>query len=180
MIKSTPTLTLTQSGLLAVLLQQQRDAVIQLARRHAHRKHLLASVWSALTWPWRALTAPTLVDDSAEPLVGIGPHFDLSPNPIAAPLQTQTCSKLRQQINDDLPLRTRDVISHRLPFLFTHVRQLPAVVALGCLFIGLWFGISTYHASQPSYSLYDTQKLVPPWNEPTLLEGNRDRGGKYR
>jgi len=40
MRKSTPTLTLTQSGLLAVLLQRQRDAVIQLARRQAHRKHM--------------------------------------------------------------------------------------------------------------------------------------------
>ena len=61
MTKSTPTLTLTQSGLLAVLLQHQRDAVIQLARRDAHRKHLRTSVWSALTWPWRALMAPRLV-----------------------------------------------------------------------------------------------------------------------
>src|SRR5436190_5623893 len=38
MTKSTPTLTLTQSGLLAVLLQRQRYAVIQLARRRAHRQ----------------------------------------------------------------------------------------------------------------------------------------------
>ena len=60
MIKSTPTLTLTQSGLLAMLLQRQRYAVIQLARRRTHRKHMRAALWSALTWPWGALTAPRL------------------------------------------------------------------------------------------------------------------------
>ena len=62
MTKSTPTLTLTQSGLLALLLQRQRYAVIQLARRHAQRKHMRAALWSTLTWPFRALTALTLVD----------------------------------------------------------------------------------------------------------------------
>ena len=61
MAKSTPTLTLTQSGPLAVLLQRQRDAVIQLDR-HAHRKHMRAAFWKTLTWPFRALTARTLVD----------------------------------------------------------------------------------------------------------------------
>jgi hypothetical protein len=74
MTKSTPTLTLTQSGLLAVLLQRQRYAVIQLARRHAHRKQLGAAFWKTITWPWRALTARTLVDDSAKPLVGTVPR----------------------------------------------------------------------------------------------------------
>ena len=59
MRKSTPTLTLTQSGPLAVLLQRQRDAVIQLDR-HAHRKHMRAAFWKTLTWPFRALTARTL------------------------------------------------------------------------------------------------------------------------
>src|SRR5213080_872558 len=43
MTTSTPTLTLTQSGLLAVLLQRQRYAVIELARRHAHRQDLRAA-----------------------------------------------------------------------------------------------------------------------------------------
>jgi len=74
MTKSTPTLTLTQSGLLAVLLQRQRYAVIQLARRRAHRHQMRVALWSALTWPWRALTAPSLVDDSAKPFVGNVPR----------------------------------------------------------------------------------------------------------
>src|ERR1041385_1590004 len=53
MTKSTP--NLTQSGPLAVLLQLQLD-------RHAHRKHMRAAFWKILTWPFRALTARTLVD----------------------------------------------------------------------------------------------------------------------
>ncbi len=61
--------TLMQSGLLAVLLQRQRYKVIQLAQRRAHRKHTCAALWNTLTWPYRALTAPTLVSDSAEPFV---------------------------------------------------------------------------------------------------------------
>jgi hypothetical protein len=74
------TQTLTQSGLLAVLLQRQRDKVIQLARRRAQRKHVGAAVWNTLTWPYRALTAPTLVGDSAEPLVVTIPsRLNLSP-----------------------------------------------------------------------------------------------------
>ena len=61
MTKSTPILTLTQSGPLAILLQRQRDAVIKLDRQ-AHRKHMRAAFWKTLTWPFRALTARTLVD----------------------------------------------------------------------------------------------------------------------
>ena len=68
MTKSAP--TLTQSGMLAVLLQYQRYKVFQLARRRARHKQMRAALWSTLTWPWRALTAPTLLDDSAEPIVG--------------------------------------------------------------------------------------------------------------
>ena len=74
MTKSTPTLTLTQSGLLAVLLQRQRYAVIELAWRRARRQHMRAAFWKTLTWPWRALTAPRLVDDTAEPVVGTVPR----------------------------------------------------------------------------------------------------------
>ena len=67
------TQTLTQSGLLAVLLQRQRSEVIRLAQR-AHRKHTRASLWNTLTWPYRALTARRLVGDSAERFVGTVPR----------------------------------------------------------------------------------------------------------
>ena len=48
MTKSTP--TLTQSGLLAVLLQRQRYRVFQLARRRAHRQQARAVFRSTLNW----------------------------------------------------------------------------------------------------------------------------------
>ena len=73
--------TLTQSGLLAVLLQRQRYKVIQLARRRAQRKHVRAALWNTLTWPYRALTAPTLIDDSAEAFVGTVPRHPLNLSP---------------------------------------------------------------------------------------------------
>jgi hypothetical protein len=60
MTKSTE--TLTQSGLLAVLLQRQRYRVIQLAWRCAYRKRVRAAFWNTLTWSRRAPTAPGLVD----------------------------------------------------------------------------------------------------------------------
>ena len=58
MINSTQ--TLTQSGLLPVLLQRQRAKVIQLARRSARRKRVHAAFWNTVTWLRRALTARTL------------------------------------------------------------------------------------------------------------------------
>ena len=83
-------------------------------------------------------------------------------------------------LNLSPPLWRRDVISQRRPSFFTRVKQLAAIiVALGFLF-WLWFGVSTYHAPRASYPYYDTQKPVPPWSEPTPLEGNHDRGGGYR
>jgi hypothetical protein len=54
--KVTP--TLTQSGLLAVLLQRQRSKTRQLIWRRAQRKYMRAALWSTLTWPWRAPAGP--------------------------------------------------------------------------------------------------------------------------
>ena len=68
MRKLTP--TLTQSGLLAVLLQRQRYKTFQLARRRANCKRVYAAVLGTFTCYWRALTARKLLDDSAEPVVG--------------------------------------------------------------------------------------------------------------
>jgi hypothetical protein len=171
------TQTLTQSGLLAVLLEHQRSKAIELAQRRAHRAQLRATFWSTLTSPWRALMIPTLVHNSVKPLretVPV-PRSNLSPKPIAMSHQTHTYPELRQKIHDDLPLWTRDVISQRPPSFFTHVKQVAAIiVALGFLF-WLWFGVSTYHPPRASYPYYDTQKPVPPWSEPTPLEGNHNR-----
>ncbi|HZR05887.1 MAG TPA: hypothetical protein VFA61_08680 [Candidatus Udaeobacter sp.] len=69
MTKLTP--TLTQSGLLAVLLQRQRYKINQLAWRRAQRKHMRTALWSAFALPWRALTAPMPVHAiRAKPPVG--------------------------------------------------------------------------------------------------------------
>jgi len=88
-------------------------------------------------------------------------------------LQIQIYTGLPRQIDDRLPLLRTDVIFQRPPFFFTHLRQLAAImVALGLIF-GLWFALSTYHRPRSSYPYYDTQKPVPPWNEPTPLERNR-------
>jgi len=97
--------------------------------------------------------------------------------PIAMSHQIHTYTELRQPIHHDPPLWTPIVISLSPPFLFT----LAAIMAaLGCLFVGLWFGVPTYQAPRPSYPYYDTQKPVPPWSEPSPLKGNRNRGGEYR
>jgi len=72
MRKLTP--TLAQSGLLAVLLQRQRYKIRQLAWRHAQRNQMRAALWSTLTWPWRALTAPTPARRSRRAFVGTVPR----------------------------------------------------------------------------------------------------------
>jgi hypothetical protein len=72
MRKLTP--TLTQSGLLAVLLQRQRYKISQLARRRAQRKDMRAALWSTLIWPWQALTAPMPVGRSRRAFVGTVPR----------------------------------------------------------------------------------------------------------
>jgi hypothetical protein len=105
MRKLTP--TLTRSGLLAVLLQRQRYKISQLAWRHAQRKHMRAALWSTLTLPWRALTAPMSVRHSRRALVEIplAPHLNLLPRPIAMSHQIHTYPELQQQIHDDLRIQ---------------------------------------------------------------------------
>ena len=66
-------LTLTQSGLLAVLLQRQRHKVIQLAQRRAHGRQVRAPFWSSLTRWWGALTVMPQV---------YGANFDGNPDGI--------------------------------------------------------------------------------------------------
>ena len=48
--------TLTQSGLLAALLQHQRRKAMEMAQRRAHREQLRVTFWNNLTWLWHALT----------------------------------------------------------------------------------------------------------------------------
>ena len=104
---SRSTLTLTQSGLLAALLEHQHRKVIQLARRRASHNDLRAVFWSTLTWPWRALMAKTPFYDSAKPLVRIVParHLVLSSKPIAVSHEVRAYPAQRKQIHDDLRIQ---------------------------------------------------------------------------
>jgi hypothetical protein len=67
------TQTLTQSGLLAVLLQRQRYRAIQLARRRAHRKRVHAALEGYLHWG----SARAHCAKAGRPAA---PHLNLSPS----------------------------------------------------------------------------------------------------
>jgi hypothetical protein len=93
---------------MAVLLQRQRDTVIQSDRR-AHRKHMRAAFWKTLTWPFRALTARTLVKYTGH----------------------------RQQIHDDLRIQHPEWVEpsgessmRLLEQLDTSTRRRPSIVSL--------------------------------------------------
>ena len=70
----TATLTLTQSGLLAVLLEHQRDKAIQLVRLRARREKMHATFWRTLKRLFHPRRVRTLVNDSAKPLIGTVPR----------------------------------------------------------------------------------------------------------
>jgi hypothetical protein len=91
MTKSTP--TLTQSGLLAVLLQRQRYRVFHLTRRSAHRKRVQAAFWNTLTWARRQSWSTGR------------PTLESFTRPIAMSHQIHTYTELRQQIHDDLRIK---------------------------------------------------------------------------
>ena len=105
MRKLTP--TLTQSGLLAVLLQRQRYKICQLAWRRAQRNQMRAALWSTLTWPWRALTAPVPVRHSRRALrrISPAPTLNLLPRPITRSHPIHTYTELQHQIHDDLRIQ---------------------------------------------------------------------------
>jgi len=67
-------LTLTQSGLLAVLLQRQRHKKFELAQRHPDGRQVRARFWSSLARRWRALSVRPLIDGSTKPSVGTVPR----------------------------------------------------------------------------------------------------------
>ena len=97
-VLSKSTQTLTQSGLLAVLLQRQHDKVIELAERLAQRGQKHSAFSSALTW----LLAHARAANSGRPFRRVfhkpGGMFH----------QIHTYTELRQQIHDDLRLQHPD------------------------------------------------------------------------
>ena len=94
--KSTP--TLTQSGLLAVLLQRQRDKAVELAERRAHRGQRGSAFSIAITW----LLARACAANSGRLFRRV---FG---KPGAVFQQIHTYTELRQQIHDDLRLQHPD------------------------------------------------------------------------
>jgi hypothetical protein len=82
-----------------------------------------------------------------------------------------------QQVRHEPPLWTRGLIFKRPTPLSVRIQQVVAVAALAALgfLFWLWLGISNNHSTRPSYPYYDTQGPVPPWSEPTPLEGNYKR-----
>ena len=90
MTKSTP--TLTQSGLLAVLLQRQRNRVFHLARRSAHRRRVHAVFWNTHTWARRQRSTGDATLESFT-------------KPVPMSHQIHTYAELRQQIHDDLRIK---------------------------------------------------------------------------
>jgi hypothetical protein len=70
----TATLTLTQSGLLAVLLERQRCKAIELAWRRVRREKMHAAFWRTFKRLLHPRRVRTLVDDSAKPLIGTVPR----------------------------------------------------------------------------------------------------------
>ena len=60
------TLTLTESGLLALLLEHQRRKITERAQLRARREHLRSLFWDILRRLFRPLTLRTIADDSSD------------------------------------------------------------------------------------------------------------------
>jgi len=73
-LSPTAILTLTQSGMLAVLFARQRYKLIQSARRRAHREIMRAAFWKTLSWLLHARDGQTVAHDSPNPLIGTIPR----------------------------------------------------------------------------------------------------------
>ena len=68
------TLTLTQGGLLALLLDRQRYKGFKLAQRRAHREKMRAAFGRILAVLVHAVPGRRLASDSATPLIGTVPR----------------------------------------------------------------------------------------------------------
>jgi hypothetical protein len=73
-LSSTATPTLTQSGLLALLLERQRYKAIELAGRRARRERMRAAFWRTAAQLFHARTLLTPTRHPAKPLIGTIPR----------------------------------------------------------------------------------------------------------
>lgn len=81
------------------------------------------------------------------------------------------------QILDSPPVSAR--IHQRHP-LSIHIKQLAAFIIVLGFVLGLWFDISTRTVPRLTFPYYNALRPVPPWSEPTPIEGNHGRGGDYK
>ena len=85
------------------------------------------------------------------------------------------------QILDTPPVSAR---IHQLHPLSIHVKRLAAFIVAFIIVlvfvVGLGFDISTRTVPRLTFPYYNALKPVPPWSEPTPIEGNHDRGGGYK
>lgn len=102
------TLTLTQSGLLGLMLEHHHWKAYQAARRCAYLKRLGAAFRKNLTWASRTRTTPTPLPDSAEPVTATVSLVGSAP--VAAPHQIRTYPELQEQIHHDLRVQHPDWI----------------------------------------------------------------------
>src|ERR1700757_47105 len=97
-------------------------------------------------------------------------------NPIAASREIHAYTELRQPIYRHPWLWRRHAILQRpRPSPLSHAKKLAAIIVVLGFVFWMCFGVLTRDAPRASYPYYDTQKPVPPWSEPTPLEGNYAR-----
>src|SRR5256885_12935074 len=108
MTESTP--TLTQSGLLGLMLEHHHWKAYQAAHRRAYLKRLGAAFRRNLTWASRTRTAPIPVPDSAEPVTATVSCGPVVSGPVAVSHPIRTYPELQEQIHHDLRVQHPDWI----------------------------------------------------------------------
>jgi hypothetical protein len=102
------TLTLTQSGLLGLMLEHHHWKAYQIARRRAYLKRLGVAFRKNLSWSSRTRTTPTPLPDAPEP-VAATVSLVVS-TPVVAPHEIRTYPELQEQIHRDLRVQHPDWI----------------------------------------------------------------------
>jgi hypothetical protein len=98
------TATLTQSGLLAALLQHQRRKVIELSQRHAQREKARGLLRNTLTWLLASSHGITMASPSDLRTGNPSPAREFS-EVIAMAHKVRTLAELLQQIRNDLRIQ---------------------------------------------------------------------------
>ncbi len=104
------TLTLSQSGLLGLMLEHHHWKAFQAARRRAYLKRVGAAFRNNFTWSRRTRMARMPVAGSAEPVAATVPCGPVAPAPVAVSHQIRTYPELQQQIHHDLRIQHPDWI----------------------------------------------------------------------